>query len=142
MTWTPAQLKDLARRLIDLLKLKSLPVGLKMFENAAGLDAIAGLRRPPAGQAFSTCQLLTQARIAGLTLGIVSDNLLPNVTCGAVLGLSMLTEDRRSGQQEDRRLVRQPGIRRQCRFPPGAHSQLRRHGRLARKRRRRFHSPD
>jgi uncharacterized protein (DUF169 family) len=93
-------LKDLARRLTDLLKLKTLPVGLKMFENAAGLDAIAGLRRPPAGQVFSTCQLLTQARIAGLTLGIVSDNLLPNATCGAVLGLSTLTEDRRSGQQK------------------------------------------
>jgi uncharacterized protein (DUF169 family) len=48
---------------------------------------------------FTTCQLVTQCRIAGLTLGIFSENLLPGGNCGAVVGLSELSEEYRSGRR-------------------------------------------
>ena len=63
------ELRGLAQELTELLRLRTLPIGVRLFEDPAALDAIPGLRRPKKGAEFSTCQLVTQARIAGLTLG-------------------------------------------------------------------------
>lgn len=92
-------LRGLATELTDLLRLRSLPIGMKLFEDPAALDAIPGLRRPKQGAEFSTCQLVTQARIAGLTLGIVHDNLRPNSNCGGIVGLNAPGEDFLSGKR-------------------------------------------
>ena len=81
-------LKQLAQELTELLRLRTLPIGMRLFEDKAALDAIPGLRRPKPGAAFSTCQLVTQARVAGLTLGFVHDNLRPFSNCGGIVGLN------------------------------------------------------
>jgi uncharacterized protein (DUF169 family) len=92
-------LKGLAQELTELLRLKTLPIGMKLLEDPAALAAIPGLRRPKKGAEFSTCQLVTQARIAGLTLGIVHDNLRPNSNCGGIVGLNQPGEDFLSGKR-------------------------------------------
>jgi len=93
------QLKGLAQDLTELLRLRSLPIGMKLFEDSAALEAIPGLRRPKQGGQFSTCQLVTQARMAGFTLGIVHDNLRPFSNCGGIIGLNAPGEDFLSGKR-------------------------------------------
>ncbi len=92
-------LRQLAQELTELLRLRTLPIGMKLFEDGAALDGIPGLRRPKPGAQFSTCQLVTQARIAGLTLGIVHDNLRPHSNCGGIVGLNAPGEDYLSGRR-------------------------------------------
>jgi uncharacterized protein (DUF169 family) len=92
-------LRQLAQELTDLLRLRTLPIGMKLFEDVAALDAIPGLRRPKPGAEFSTCQLVTQARLAGFTLGIVHDNLRRNSNCGGIVGLNAPAEDYLSGKR-------------------------------------------
>ena len=92
-------LKTMAGKLTDLLRLKSLPLGLKLFENVDEMGKAQGLRRPGADKAFTTCQLVTQLRSAGFTLGIMRDNLRPGANCGANIGLEEIPEKVLSGQQ-------------------------------------------
>lgn len=92
-------LRVLAQELTELLRLKTLPIGMKLFEEVAALDTIPGLRRPKKGAEFSTCQLVTQARIGGLTLGIVHDNLRGFSNCGGIIGLNAPGEDHLSGKR-------------------------------------------
>src|SRR3546814_1821690 len=82
----------------DVCSSDLLPFGLKLFEDAAAMDAIPGLRKPAAGSGFTTCQLVTQVRTAGFTLGIVRDNLRPNASCGANIGLEPVPERLASGE--------------------------------------------
>lgn len=83
-----AECAALATQLAELLKLRTLPIGMKLFTDAAAFEAVPGLRRPPAGRRFSTCQLVTQARIAGFTLGITTENVPELSNCGGVIGLN------------------------------------------------------
>jgi uncharacterized protein (DUF169 family) len=95
---TAARLKDCAEELTALLKLRTLAIGLKLFEDLEEMEKVPGVRRPAAGKHFSTCQLVTQARIGGQTLAITEDALLPFMTCGAVIGLKEPPEFFASGE--------------------------------------------
>ena len=97
-TPTGAELKDTAEALSELLRLRTLPFGMKLFEDVAEMHAIPGLRKPGEGRGFTTCQLVTQVRTAGFTLGIVRDNLRPNASCGANIGLEPVPEKLSSGE--------------------------------------------
>ena len=94
-----AALKTMAGELTDLLRLKSLPFGLKLYEDIDEMAKVPGLRRPGEDKAFTTCQLVTQVRTAGFTLGIMRDNLRPGASCGANIGLEEIPEKVLSGQQ-------------------------------------------
>ena len=94
-----AELSQLAAQLSDLLKLRTLPIGMKLFREPQGLEAIQGLRRPPTGRRFSTCQLVTQARIAGFTLAITHDNVPAFSNCGGVIGLNAPSDLYLSGRK-------------------------------------------
>jgi len=94
-----ANLRKLGDRLVDLLRIRTLPVGLKLFEDAAEMARIPGLRQPTDGFRFTMCQLVTQARMAGFTLGIVHDNVRPNSNCGGIVGLNVPGESYLSGEQ-------------------------------------------
>lgn len=95
---TPA-LADLGELLVRLLHIRTLPVGMKLFEDVEEMRRIPGLRTPPVNKTFTTCQLVTQSRVGGLTLGITGDNLLPNSNCGAVPGIASLGEHYTSGEK-------------------------------------------
>src|SRR5215475_10854629 len=66
---------ELAEQLNQLLRLRTFPIGMKLFEDLDAMANVPGLRRPPKGRTFSTCQLVTQARMAGFTLGITTENI-------------------------------------------------------------------
>jgi hypothetical protein len=51
---------DLAEQLNNLLRLRTFPIGMKLFEDLEEMARVPGLRRPPKGKTFSTCQLVTQ----------------------------------------------------------------------------------
>ncbi|MCW2750847.1 MAG: hypothetical protein JWR83_1957 [Aeromicrobium sp.] len=80
-----AALAAATERLVDLLKLRTLPIGMSRLP-AERLAEVPGLRRPSANVRFSTCQLVTQSRIAGYTMGILQDSLLSN--CASVVGMA------------------------------------------------------
>ena len=94
-----AAIAELANSLADLLRLRTLPIGMKLFRNQAEMEAIPGLRRPTAGKRFSTCQLVTQARLAGFTLAITHDNVPEFSNCGGVIGLNAPSELYLSGRK-------------------------------------------
>lgn len=100
---TAIDTKALAERLVDLLKLRTLPIGMKLFEDIEEMERIPGLRTPGGGGGayFTTCQLVTQARIGGLTLGIKHSSVQQFSNCGGVIGLNQPSEHYLSGDKMD-----------------------------------------
>ena len=66
------------------LRLTATPVGMKLFETAAEMEAVERVRRP-SGK-FALDQIVAQARWLGFTLGITMDDLI-GAQCGAPVGL-------------------------------------------------------
>lgn len=90
-------LRSLSEQLVALLRLRTLPIGMKLFEDPEDMNAIPGIRTPTAEVQFTTCQLVTQARIGGLTLGITHDNLRGFSNCGGIVGLNLPSDAYLSG---------------------------------------------
>src|SRR3546814_14439923 len=94
------ELKDLAAKLQDLLKIRTLPIGMKQFETVEAMEAIPGLRRAKPGRFHTTCHPVTQAWMAGFTLGLPGHIFRQQSNCAGVIGLDMpdpapLSGDRR-----------------------------------------------
>lgn len=91
MDWTA-----LARELQGLLKLRSIPFGMKMFETVAEMEAVEKVRRPT--DIHTLDQIVGQAARLGRTVGITGDDLVGS-QCRAVVGLSNAKDPTwRSGQ--------------------------------------------
>lgn len=87
----PALVDELNR----LLRLKTTPVGMKLFERVEDMQAIAKIRRP---QAIHTAdQIVAQAARLGFTVGITQAD-LAGAQCGAVLGLHPQDDEWLSGR--------------------------------------------
>jgi uncharacterized protein (DUF169 family) len=74
---------------------------MKLFEDVAEMANIPGLRQPRPGVHFTTCQLVTQSRIGGLTLGITHENVPAFSNCGGVVGLNEPSDHFLSGRKMD-----------------------------------------
>lgn len=96
-----ATLKTLAGKLLELLKIRTLPIAMKQFTSREDMEKIPGLRWPTEGRRHTTCQLVTQARMAGFTLGIGADNVRPGSNCGGVMGIDQPVEACLSGEHMD-----------------------------------------
>lgn len=83
-----SELAALNTQLQELLKIKTLAIGMKLFEDADEMMAVEGIRAPTKDRPFTTCQLVTQSRITGYTLGIGDDNLMVGSSCSSIIGLS------------------------------------------------------
>ena len=88
----PALVDDLNR----LLRLKTTPIGMKMFATAGEMAAIPKIRRPN-GTVHTTDQIVAQAARLGWTVGITNDDLV-GAQCGAVIGLHPRDEQWLSGK--------------------------------------------
>jgi uncharacterized protein (DUF169 family) len=77
-------LKKTAADLERLLKLRTPPFGMKLFEKASDMEAIPRIRRPKAVHAFD--QIVGQASRLGWTVGVTADDLV-GAQCRAVIGL-------------------------------------------------------
>jgi uncharacterized protein (DUF169 family) len=78
------------------LRLRSIPIGMKLFETVEAMEAIPKIRRPRAKH--TTDQIVAQARQLGWTIGITMADLV-GAQCGAVIGLHPQDDEWRSGQR-------------------------------------------
>jgi len=74
----------MAEALYRLLRLRTTPVCMQLFEDVADMEAIPRIRRPSA--VHTTDQIVGQAARLGFTVGITADDLVGQ-QCGAVIGL-------------------------------------------------------
>ncbi len=77
------------------LRLKTTPVGMKMFASTEEMEAIPRVRRPTA--IHTADQIVAQASRLGWTVGVTADDLIGS-QCAAVLGLRRHDEEWRSGK--------------------------------------------
>src|SRR6266403_4360185 len=78
------------------LRLRSIPIGMKLYETVEAMEAIPKIRRPRAKH--TTDQIVAQARQLGWTVGITMDDLI-GAQCGAVIGLHPQDEEWLSGHR-------------------------------------------
>ncbi|MBX3642284.1 MAG: DUF169 domain-containing protein [Rubrivivax sp.] len=86
---------SLVDELNRLLRLKTTPIGMKLFERVEDMLAIPKVRRP--GAIHTTDQIVAQAARLGFTVGITREDLV-GAQCGAVIGLHPQDEDWLSGR--------------------------------------------
>jgi uncharacterized protein (DUF169 family) len=90
---------DLAKVVNDLerlLRLRSVPFGMKLFKNKADMESIPRIRRPKAVHTLD--QIVGQASRLGWTVGITAEDLV-GAQCRAVIGLGSAKDPKwRSGQ--------------------------------------------
>jgi uncharacterized protein (DUF169 family) len=72
-----------------------MPIGLKFFEDAGELQSVKKLRK--FGHPATFCQVVTQARTAGWTIGVEAEDLLEG--CASVFGLIVPPESRMDGSR-------------------------------------------
>ncbi len=86
-------------RMVDelnrLLRLKTTVIGMKLYERAADMEGVPGLRRPRA--VHTTDQIVGMAARLGWTVGITADDLV-GAQCRAVIGLGPQDDAWRSGK--------------------------------------------
>ncbi|MCP5026284.1 MAG: DUF169 domain-containing protein [Actinomycetia bacterium] len=88
----PAIVGDLNR----LLRLRTTPIGMKLFETREEMEAIPRIRRP--GAIHTTDQIVGQASRNGWTVGITVDDLV-GAQCGSVIGLHPQDPEWLSGER-------------------------------------------
>jgi len=87
--------KEVADRFEKLLRLRTFPIGLKLYENIEALDGISNLRTPT--RRVLICQLTTLARTTGWTIGVTLEKLLGGSPCAAMVGFDERREIVREG---------------------------------------------
>ncbi|MEQ9814117.1 MAG: DUF169 domain-containing protein, partial [Azospirillaceae bacterium] len=87
---------EIVSELERLLKLRSVPFGMKLFADRAEMEAIPRIRRPD--KIHTLDQAVAQAARLGWTVGITADDLI-GAQCRAVVGLGNAKDAAwRSGQ--------------------------------------------
>ena len=86
----------LVDELNSLLRLKTTPIGMKLFERFEDMEAIPKIRRP--ASIHTTDQIVAQASRLGWTVGITAADLV-GPQCGAVIGLHPQNDEWLSGQR-------------------------------------------
>ena len=93
---------DLVDDLNRLLRLRTTPIGMKLFERREDMEAIPKIRRPTA--IHTTDQIVGQAARNGWTVGITAEDLV-GAQCSTVIGLHPRSDEWLSGQEHGRRVV-------------------------------------
>ena len=79
-----------------LLRLRTTPIGMKLFAKVEEMEAVPKIRRPKS--IHTTDQIVAQAARLGFTVGITNDDLV-GAQCGAVIGLHPQDEEWLSGDR-------------------------------------------
>ena len=89
-------MKEVVAKLEGLLRLRSIPFGMKLYESVAEMEAIPKIRRPK-GTQHTLDQIVAQAARLGWTVGITTEDLVGD-QCRSVVGLGGQDEKWFSGQ--------------------------------------------
>ena len=73
-----------------LLRIRTTPIGMKLFEKVSEMEAIPRIRRP--GAIHTTDQIVGQASRNGWTVGITAEDLV-GPQCATVIGLHPRNEE-------------------------------------------------
>ena len=92
------ELKEYAQKLNELLKIRSLSIGLKQYRSADEMRSVHGVRWPAKGRLYTTCQIVTQSRIAGFTIATTSENVRGG-NCRGVMGYEKPDEATLNGER-------------------------------------------
>jgi uncharacterized protein (DUF169 family) len=101
-TTTPVTIGDrydwdrLVGDLIRLVRLRTTPIGMKMFETVEAMEAIPKIRRPAGVHTLD--QIVGMAARIGWTVGATNDDFVGD-QCGAVVGLHPRDDDWLSGNR-------------------------------------------
>jgi uncharacterized protein (DUF169 family) len=87
---------DLLDRLNRLLRLRTTPIGMKLFARREEMESIPKIRRPK--EVHTTDQIVGQAARNGWTVGITAEDLV-GAQCSTVIGLSPRSEQWLSGDR-------------------------------------------
>jgi len=87
---------DLLARLQNLLRLRTTPIGMQLFETVAEMEAVPRIRRPNA--IHTTDQIVGMASRLNWTVGITVEDLV-GAQCGAVIGLHPQDDEWLSGER-------------------------------------------
>jgi uncharacterized protein (DUF169 family) len=87
---------ELVAGLNQYLRLRTTPIGMKLFDTAAEMEAIPRIRRPSA--IHTTDQIVGMACRNGWTVGITADDLV-GAQCSTVIGLHPRSEEWLSGDR-------------------------------------------
>lgn len=90
--------KDMAANLDRYLKLKTIPVGMKLFKNVNDMETVANIRRPK--KRYLLDQIVAQSARLGWTVGFTAKDLAMK-QCGAIAGLMDQDDDWYSGEAMD-----------------------------------------
>ena len=83
-------------QLNELLRLRTTPIGMKMFQTKAEMESVPRIRRPK--DIHTTDQIVGQAARNGWTVGVTMDDLV-GAQCGTVIGLHPRDENWLSGDR-------------------------------------------
>ena len=95
---TDRPIRDWAGLVDDLnrfLRLRTTPIGMKLYETVEEMEAVPRIRRP--GAVHTTDQIVGQACRNGWTVGITDDDLV-GAQCATVIGLHPRNEEWLSGE--------------------------------------------
>ena len=87
--------QDLVDGLNRYLRLRTTPIGMKLFETVEEMEAVPRIRRP--GNIHTTDQIVGQASRNGWTVGITADDLVGD-QCRTVVGLAPRSEEWLAGR--------------------------------------------
>lgn len=90
-----SDLPKIAATLERLLRLRSIPFAMKLFESVEAMEAVPKIRRPQ-GSVHTLDQIVAQAARLGWTVGITAQDLVGD-QCRAVVGLGGQDDKWRSG---------------------------------------------
>ena len=85
----------LAAELEQLLRLRAVPFGMKLFESREAMESVPKIRRPKSIHTLD--QVVAQAARLGWTVGVTAEDLVGD-QCRSVVGLGGQDEKWRSGQ--------------------------------------------
>ena len=88
--------KDIVNSLSQFLRIRTMPIGMKLFEAIEEMEAIERIRRPNA--IHTTDQIVGMAARNGWTVGITAEDLV-GAQCKTVIGLSPRDEEWLSGDR-------------------------------------------
>jgi uncharacterized protein (DUF169 family) len=89
-------MRELVARLEGLLRLRTIPFGMKLFETVGEMEEIPKIRRPK-GTQHTLDQIVAQAARLGWTVGITTEDLVGD-QCRSVVGLGGQDEKWFSGE--------------------------------------------
>jgi uncharacterized protein (DUF169 family) len=95
-TTSPIDGTALTDQLFRLLRLKTTPIGIQMFERVEDMEAVPKIRRPN-GAIHTTDQIIGQAARLGFTVGITAADLV-GPQCAAVIGLAPQNAEWQAGK--------------------------------------------